>query len=367
MKSNPALQTRIGFQNPAQLVWYAAHVLLGACTSSPLIPIRAGSPEIKGKRAVPAYEGFAGSPAIAAAANTAGYAAGSRFPGRPEVPAQAANGGYLAVARIPAMAASPAYPIGTAVPRFVPVPARPEQLEVLPVAATAKVESPKVDALKGWETAIEIIQSGEFLTVVAELPVYGGVAIVGSNKLVIGEITPSTLQATEFLQPNVSSSGIGSSIAFEPAGATLESVLYQNMLLCEHAVNDSIRNGINCKRITATLYPSSAFDPSSDDLQLAEISTTSSVSNWWDNIVSPNTSYPSEAAWLAHVETTPVGSPERLFVAWVAANYPNQTVYFTHAGYAAVFDPELHVPAGGYFDNSGATWYLFRIVLRELS
>lgn len=369
MKSNLTLHNRIGFQNPAQLVWYAAHVLLAAITSSPAISIRSGSSAVTGKRAIPGYEGFAGFAAKTAVQNTTGYTAGEVFPGRPEVPAQAAANGYAAVVRIAALAPSPAYGIGVAIPRFVAVAARPEQLESLPVAAISKVDSPKVDAIKGWETAIEITQSAEFLTVVAELPVYGGVGIVGSSKLVVGEITPSTLQAPDFIQPGVSDFGQSDSIALEINGSTLESIFYHNALLCQHTIVDTIRNGINCKTITVTIFTGNDFNSSSDDLQLdkifvnqvaATLSPLGTIRAAFPDNYSSNLDYPSEQSWTDYVDSTPLGSPERLFVNWVASNYPSGFNFFTFAEADSFYDPEIHQLSGGYMDN----WYFYHFVLK---
>lgn len=263
MKTNPELHNKIGFQNPAQKVWYAAHVLLAASTNSPAIIVRSASPAVAAKPAViaqTAKPARAATPAILGTANTTGYAFGEL---------------YLN---------SPAYPAGTAIPAISAKPASAAisaLSAVAAVAAVAAVSSPAVVAIKGYEDAITITQSATQLTVVAELPAYTGVGIVGSNKLVIGEITPSTLQATAFLQDPVYSLGQNASTADNLSDTTLEQVLYRNALLCDHAIVDIVRdvNGANisCKRITVTLYPSTQFDADSDLLQLSDVRMTANT------------------------------------------------------------------------------------------
>lgn len=274
MKSNVSLQTSINSQNYAQRVIYAAHVLKSALFSSPTARVRNASPAVVGRRAIPAYEGFAGSPAVTAVNNTTGYAAGERFPGRPAVAAQPASGGYAAVVAIPAIAASPAFEIGAAVPAYSAVPARAEQVEVMPVAAITAVSSPAVKALPGWEDAISIVKTQENSVITAELPVITGVGIVGSTALLIGEITPTSLQATAWLDDSVSANGWFSLNADVPTD-TLEQFFYRNALECEHVITDIVRdvNGVDvpCKRIVVTVFHDAGFDLESDSLQLDQI------------------------------------------------------------------------------------------------
>jgi hypothetical protein len=275
MKSNIALQNSLIFANVGQKVWYAAHVLKSALTSSPAVPVRTASPAVVGKRAIPAYAGFVAAPAVTALSNTTGYAAGERFPGRPAVAAQAASGGYAAVAAIPALAASPAYAIGVAVPAYPAVAARAAQAEVLPVAAVTAVTSPAVTAIKGYEDAIEITKTLTELTVTAELPVYSGVGVVGSSLLKIGEITPSALQANAWVDTKAFEGSLCNSPDADLATDTLEQMLYRNALLCTNTITDIIRdvNGVNipCKRLVITLYPDTGFDINSASAQLDKV------------------------------------------------------------------------------------------------
>jgi hypothetical protein len=282
MKTNPLLQSSIGLGNVgvhASKAWYAAHVLMSALQNSPSTLVRAASPAVIGKRAIPAFAGITAKTALTAAQNTTGFAAGERSAGRPAVAAQAASGGYAAVTAIAAIPASPAYAIGVAVPAVVAVPARAEQVEVIPIAAVTAVTAPAVVAIKGYEDAIEIIQTATELKINAELPVVQGVGIVGSSQVVIGEITPSALQATAWLDEKESeSTAIDSG---SPSITTMERLLYINGKQCEHIETDVTRmiNGVAvpCKRLEITLYSLPGFDWQSDSLQLSKIQYAAQV------------------------------------------------------------------------------------------
>jgi hypothetical protein len=71
---------------------------------------------------------------------------------------------------------------------------------------------------------------------------------------------------------------------------------------------------------------------------------------------SPNKSYPSEAAWLAFVDSTQIGSPERDFKAWVESNYPTGRSFYTFADADAFYDPAIHQVNGG---DWGETWFFY--------
>jgi hypothetical protein len=275
MKSNPQLQASLKFQSAEQKVWYAAHVLLAACSNSPAIAISPAQPKVDGKRAIPAYAGFTGFPAKTAAQNTTGYAAGEVFPGRAEVPAQAAAAGYLAVARIPAVALSPAYPSGTAIPNYPVLPPRAEQVLVLPKAAVVEVKSPAIKAVPGWIDAVDINTNvnGQ-ARVIVELPLYGGAGLIGSDKMPIGEITDPLLQATVWVD-TLAGTTVNNTLVDVP-GETLEQFLFRNALLCvEHTIADIVRNVagtlVNCKRITVLMDVAPTFNASSDLVQLDKI------------------------------------------------------------------------------------------------
>jgi hypothetical protein len=256
MKTNVLLQNKIGFQNDAQRVLYAATVLKSALTNSVAVLVRPAVPAVAAKAAViaqTAKTARAATPAVAASANTTGYGFGEL---------------YLN---------SPAYPIGTAIPA---IPAKPASAAVVGVPAVPAVPavtavfSPAVVAIKGWEDAISIAKISSTITISAELPVVRGVGIIGSTGTFIGEITPTALQAAAWLEDIVYALGqVDNSDALV---TTLEQYLYKYALNCEHAVTDVLRNvaGVStpCKRIVVTLYPSNTFDPIAVDTQLSKVS-----------------------------------------------------------------------------------------------
>lgn len=248
MKSNPTLQTSLGFINNAQAVYYAAYVLKSALISSPPVLLQAkrvAKPAIIAQTAKPAR---AATAAVLGVNNTVGYAFG-------EI--------YLN---------SPAYPIGTAIPA---IPAKPASVVVIgvdAVTALPEVKVPAVPALKGWEDAIAIAEDVNTFVITVQLPVAQSVGMAGSTKVVIGEITPSPLQATAWLAEKGSN---GAGIVNDVSATTLESFLYNHAMLCEHTITDSIRvvNGISlaCKTIVATVYKSVTFDSGITTPQLASI------------------------------------------------------------------------------------------------
>jgi hypothetical protein len=256
MKTNPALQKSLNFNHPAQLVWYSAHVLLAALQNSPsafvqaAIPGVVGKPAVIGQNAHPAYPARA---AIPANENTSGYVFGELYK------------------------SSPAYPRLTPVPA---IPAKAATAEVIAVAGiTAKapipsINAPAVVALPGWQDAIDIVQTSNLLTVTAELPVATNVGLVGSSKTIIGEITPSALQANAWLDEKGDTEDYGFNL-YDPSIAIMEQLFYKNALECKHTVSDTVRivNAISvpCKRIVVTLYALSGFDAASDSLQLSKI------------------------------------------------------------------------------------------------
>jgi hypothetical protein len=233
MKTNYPLQASIRFENPGQKVWYAAHVLKAALTNSPSVVVKDLVPAVKGSPAVIAQTAKPARPqslAVPASANITGYGFG-------EI--------YLN---------SPAYPIGTAIPA---IPAKPASLAV--VGKNAVVASPGSPAI--------------YLQVIFQLPVLTGVGIVGSVKTVIGEISPSKLQANGwFSEISYNLDGSNPETILLP---TLEQYLYKHALDYDHTVADTTRvvNGIDipCKTVTVNLYPSTTFQPDSIDIQLSKI------------------------------------------------------------------------------------------------
>jgi hypothetical protein len=255
MKTNYPLQTSIRFENPGQKVWYAAHVLKAAVRNCPTAIVKDLVPAIKGSPAIIAQTAKAARPqslAVPASANITGYAFGEL---------------YLN---------SPAYPIGTAIPA---IPAKPASLAVIGKSAVVAtpgspaIYSPQVVAIPGWEDAIQIIKSQTELKVIFQLPVLTGLGIVGSVKTVIGEISPSNLQANGWFSEisyNLDPTNIDTILY-----PTLEEYLYKHALDCDNTVTDTSRivNGINipCKTVEVNLYHSSTFNPDNVDIQLSKI------------------------------------------------------------------------------------------------
>jgi hypothetical protein len=259
MKTNYPLQTSIGARNPGQKVWYAAHVLRSALRNSPAVLIRAAVTAAPAKPAVIAQTAKplrVATPAIPGSENTMGYGFGEL---------------YLN---------SPAYPIGTAIPA---IPAKAASLAVIGKEATlavtpvSAITSPAVVAIKGWEDAVTILKTATELTVIAELPVLTGVGLVGSPKIVIGEITPSTLQANAWVSEIAYS--LGEANPDTILAPTLEQYLYNHALECDHLVTDVTRiiDGVSipCKRVVVTLYHSSGYYFDTVDIQLPRIHSVS--------------------------------------------------------------------------------------------
>jgi hypothetical protein len=261
MKTNISLQTSLRCSDPAKKVRYAAHVLQAACTSSPEILIRQAVAAIPAKPAILAQTAKPQRPQSAAVAginNTTGYKFGEL---------------YLN---------SPAYPAGTNIPLITAKPASAEVIgkeATVYVPAVTAVSSPKVDAIPGYEDAISVVVSAQSIIVTAELPYSKGVRIVGSNKLSIGEITPSALQAKEWVD-FPSEADLAATLPDVPTD-TMEQYLWRNALLCNHTITDIVRNvngkNISCKRLVVTLYPTGQFDLNSDSLQLNEISSIANL------------------------------------------------------------------------------------------
>jgi len=257
MKTNPTLHEFIGFQNPSEKCWYAAHVLMAALTASPAIPLVAAVPAVAAKPAViaqTAKPARAASLAVTGANNTTGYAFGEL---------------YLN---------SPAYPIGTPIPAIPGKPASNAVVgvpAVVAVPATTAVIAPAVVPLKGYENSIDIKISSSALTITADLPYYANVGIVASQKLVIGEITPAALMASAYLDERASTSGQQASCVDNLSDLTLEQAFYRMAKLCNYVETDIVKavNGVNMnfKRLVVILYPSGQFDRQSDALQLAYV------------------------------------------------------------------------------------------------
>jgi hypothetical protein len=261
MKTNNTLQTALGLQHQAQQVYYAALVLKSALTNSPAVLVRKAVPAVAAKAAVVAQtakSARAATPAVTAANNTIGYGFGELYLNSPAYPVGTA---------IPAISAKPASLAVAAVPAVVAVP------------AVTAVSSPAVEAITGWENAIQINKSANLIEIIAELPYSAGVGIVGSNLLSIGEITPSKLQANAWIDSPASLTP--KPYPLDLAIPTLEQYLYKYAQECDCTITDIIRlvNGVStpCKRLVINLYPLSTFDLLSELAQLALVEYTQSV------------------------------------------------------------------------------------------
>jgi hypothetical protein len=261
MKSNPVLQTSLNCLNAAQITYYCAHVLKSALLSSPPIIVRKAQAAIAAKSEViaqTAKPARAATTAVLAVNNTTGYAFGEL---------------YLN---------SPAYPIGTAIPA---IPAKPASAAVVGVAASpaipaiTEIKTPAIMALKGWEDAITIEKTSTTITITAELPIAPSVGLVGSDKVFIGEITPTLLQAMAWLDEKASNL---SDLAINDATIlTLESLFYKYALLCDCTITDTVKsvNGINlaCKKLIVLLHTEAGYDPDSRLAQLPQIVVTANA------------------------------------------------------------------------------------------
>jgi|GEM_PF-4454014 len=258
MKSNSALQTSIRFSNEAQKVWYAANVLKSALTNSPSVVVRPAVAAVIGKPAVLAQTAKPARPASAAipgTANTTGFAFGALYLNSPN---------YLPSNPIPAI---PAKPASAAVAYADAIPASPARQAII---------APAIVALKGWEDAISIVKSVNAVVVTFDLPVATNVGIVGSSLTVVGEITPSALQATAWIDDDGSDpNACGQVVLPDVATDTLEQFLYRNALLCNHTITSVTRiiNGfaLDCKRVVVSLAIDNNFDPLSGSLQLNKV------------------------------------------------------------------------------------------------
>jgi hypothetical protein len=261
MKSNTALQESIKCQNAAQLTYYCAHILKSALLSAPVGIVRKAVPAITAKSEIiaqTAKPARAATAIVLASANTTGYGFGEL---------------YLN---------SPAYPAGTQIPA---IPAKPASLAIIgsaavaAVAAITEVKTPAIVALKGWEDAITIEKTSTTVTITAELPVLASVGLVGSDKTIIGEITPAALQATTWLDANASGQTVN--VINDPTILTVEQLFYKYALLCDSTITDTIRavNGMNlaCKRLVVTLYAGVGFDSAAKSLQLPLITVTANA------------------------------------------------------------------------------------------
>ncbi len=251
----------IGLRAPADRALIAAHWLKIATVSSPSvtitpeIPAVAARPEVKAQTAKPLRPQTA---IVTAAQNTTGYAFGEL---------------YLN---------SPAYPAGTQIPAIPQKPASQEVIGVPAVIAVPKVAavvSPKIDALKGWEDAIEINKSESNIEIIAYLPYASSPLLIGASTNGIGAINEMTMPS---LVPGkwigAKSSNIpGIETSVPP---TVEQYFYKQAqaLVAASGGTSTIQNStrlingliVSCKKIVLNIFATN-YDLEVDDLQLGKL------------------------------------------------------------------------------------------------
>jgi hypothetical protein len=251
----------IGLRAPADRALLAAHWLKTATVSSPAVTITPAVPAIIARPEVIAQTA---KPARAASAAVAANAANPAHPF-----------GTLFLN-------SPAYPAGAALPAF---PAKPASAEVIGVPAVVGVPlvpavvSPKIDALKGWEDAIQINKTASNIEIIAYLPYASSPLLVGSGTSSIGAINEMTMPA---LNPgkwlgSKSSNAAATETSVPP---TVEQYFYKQAqaLVAEAGSTSMIENStklingvvVPCKKITLQLAATD-YDLGAEDLQLGKL------------------------------------------------------------------------------------------------
>jgi hypothetical protein len=213
---------------------------------------------------------------------------------RPEVIAQTAKPARAASAAVAANASNPAHPFGTlflnspafaagaALPAF---PAKPASAEVIGVAAVVGIPlvpaviSPKIDAVKGWDDAIQINKTASNIQIIAYLPYASSPLLLGSGTSSIGAINEMTMPA---LTPSKwlgtkSSTTPGSETVVQP---TVERYFYKQAqdLVAEGGGIATIENSTKlvngvvtpCKKITLNLAADN-YDLEVEDIQLGKL------------------------------------------------------------------------------------------------
>jgi hypothetical protein len=251
----------IGLRAPADRAFLAAHWLKTATVSSPAVTITPAVPAIVARPEVIAQTA---KPARAASAAVAANAAN---------PARAFGTLFLN---------SPAYAAGAALPAF---PAKPASAEVIGVAAVVGVPlipavvSPKIDALKGWEDAIQINKTASNIEIIAYLPYASSPLLVGSGTSAIGAINEMTMPA---LNPGkwlgTKSSNTAATETTVPL--TVEQYFYKQAqaLVSLPGSTSTIENStklvngvvVPCKKITLQLAATD-YDLGAEDLQLGKL------------------------------------------------------------------------------------------------
>jgi hypothetical protein len=256
----------IGLRAPADRALLAAHWLKIATVSSPAVTIVPEVPAIAARAEVIAQTAKPLRPQSAivlAANNTTGYTFGQL---------------YLN---------SPAYPAGTQIPAIPQKPASAEVIGVPAVVGVPKVPavtSPKIDAVKGWEDAIQINKTASNIEIIAYLPYASSPLLVGAGTSAIGainEMTMATLTPGKWLGTK-SSNTPGTEVSVPP---TVEQYFYKqaqalvalpgSTSTIENAtklVNASPGNAlvVPCKKITLNLAATD-YELGVEDLQLGKL------------------------------------------------------------------------------------------------
>jgi hypothetical protein len=252
----------IGLRGAADRALLAAHWLKTATVSSPAVTIVPEVPAIAARAAVIAQTAKPlrpQSPIVLAANNTTGYGFGEL---------------YLN---------SPAYPAGTQIPAIPQKPASAEVIGVPAVVAVPKVPavtSPKIDALKGWDDAIQINKSADNIEIIAYLPYSSSPQLLGSDTSSIGAINEMTAPA---LAP---SKWLGTKSSTTPGTetvlpATVERYFYKQALelVAESGSTSTIENSTKlvngvvtpCKKLTLQLAATN-YTLGVENIQLGKVS-----------------------------------------------------------------------------------------------
>jgi hypothetical protein len=251
----------IGLRGASDKALYAANLLKIATISSPQVTVTPEIPAILAKPEViaqTAKEIRLATPIVPAAQNTTGFTFGQL---------------YLN---------SPAYPAGTQIPA---IPQKPASAEVIGVAAVIGVPkvpaviSPKIDALKGWEDAIQINKSATNIEVIAYLPYASSPLLIGAPTNGIGSINEMTQPAlTVNAWLDTKSSNTPGTATAEPI--TTEQYFYKHALeiVAKPGSTSTIQNSsrvvngvvVPCKKVTLQL---TAIDyiPALESLQLPKL------------------------------------------------------------------------------------------------
>ena len=254
----------IGLRGAADRALLAAHWLKIATVSSPAVVIVPEVPAIPARAEViaqTAKPARAATAIVPAAQNTTGFGFGEL---------------YLN---------SPAYPAGTQIPAITPKGASAAVVGVAAVVAVPKVPavtSPKIDAVKGWQDAIQITSTESTVSITAYLPFASSPELMGvftDNVGNINEMTSPTLIPGKWMG-TASSSTPGSDTNLSLSDTkTVEQFLFKQALALTGSNGGAVienqnymLNGVltSCKKITielsATEYLSNA-----NELQLNRI------------------------------------------------------------------------------------------------